>query len=115
MAHQDKLRHVPNEMPDYDASLPKQQPINEEGSTLHTVATFLSTTECGRLQEVVRSWMLQGVQLTMKAWPPSSPQSPTSVRGQTEQDFSIYVGTGNDCNAVHRVMDLWCSSTVWLL
>ena len=117
MVHQDKLRHVSNEMPDYDAfiaSLPKQQLINEEGSTPHT-PSFLSTIECDRLQEIVRSWMLQRVQLTMKAWSPSSPQSPTSVRGQTKQDFSIYVGTGNNCNAVHGVIDLWCSSTVWLL
>lgn len=98
MAHQE-LCHVPNEMPDYDsfmASLPKQQPMNEEGPTPHA-PSFLSTPECDRLQaEVVRSWMLQGVQLVMKAWPPSSPQSPTSVRGQAEQDFSIYVGTGKE-------------------
>ena len=98
MAQQDKLHHVPNEMPDYDgfmASLPEKQPINEEDPTPHT-PSFLSTAECGRLQEVVRSWMLQGVQLVLKVWPPLSLNSPTSVRGQAEQDFSIYVGTGND-------------------
>ena len=101
MAHQGSVRYVPNNMPDYDAfiaslHLPEQQPQqpNEQGPTPHTPSSFLSTTECGRLQEAVRSWLLQGVQLVMKAWPPSSPQSPTSVRGQAEQDFSIYVGTG---------------------
>ena len=101
MAHQMSVRHVPNEMPDYDAFIASLQPRhehqshqpNEEGPTPHT-PSFLSTTECGRLQEAVRSWLLQSVQLVMKAWPPSSPQSPTSVRGQAEQDFSIYVGTG---------------------
>ena len=95
MAHQESTRHVSNEMPDYDAFIASrvQQP-NEQDPTPHTPLSFLSTSECSRLQEAVRSWLLQSVQLVMKAWPPSSPNSPTSVRGQVEQDFSIYVGTG---------------------
>ena len=94
MAHQRSVRHVPNEMPDYDASQALQH-RNEQGSTPHTQPlSFLSTSEYGRLQESIRSWLLRGVQLVMKTWPPSSPQSPTSVRGQAEQDFSIYIGTG---------------------
>ena len=92
MTHRGSVRHVPNEMPDYDASL---QHRNEQGPTPHTQPLpFLSTSEYGRLCESVRSWLLQGIQLVMKTWPPSSSQSPTSVRGQTEQDFSIYIGTG---------------------
>jgi hypothetical protein len=99
MAHRES-RHVPNEMPDYDTFLQQQsQQPNEQGPTPHTQPlSFLSTSECGRLQEAVRSWLLQGVQLVMKTWPPSSPQSPTSVRRQSEQDFSIYVGTGKAVN-----------------
>ena len=91
------MRHVPNEVPDYDdfiASLQQsQRSHDEETSTAHP-PTFLSTNEYGRLQEAVRSWLLQSIQSVMKAWPPSSPESPTSVTDETEEDFSIYVGTG---------------------
>ena len=104
MGQQMTVRYVPNEVPDYDdfvASLqqlpgqPSQQP-NEEGSTQTHPPSFLSTSECGRLQEAVRSWLLQSIQSVMKAWPPSSPKSPTSVTDKTKEDFSIYVGTGYD-------------------
>ena len=97
MAQQVTVRHVPNEVPDYDdfiASLQQsQRSHDEETSTAHP-PTFLSTSEYGRLQEAVRSWLLQSIQSVMKAWPPSSPESPTSVTDETEEDFSIYVGTG---------------------
>ena len=86
-------RHVPNQMLDYDAfiaSLQAQPPTGEEGLVL----PFTSSAECARLTDWVRSWLLQNVQLVMMAWPPSSSQCPTSTRGHTEQDFSIYVGTG---------------------
>ena len=92
MAHQE-LRYVPNAVPDWDAfvvSLRQQSPPNEEGQP----PSFLSTAECVRLKTAMRSWLLQSVQLVMKVWPPSSTQSPTSMRGQAEQDYSIYLGTG---------------------
>ena len=115
MAHQGSVRHVSNEMPDYDAfisslqlSLEQQsQQSSEQGPTSHTSSSFLSTSQCGRLQEAVRSWLLQGVQLVMKAWPPSSPQSPTSVRGQAGQDFSIYVGTGKVTSSQVKLVTVW--------
>ena len=103
MAHQASLRHVPNEVPDYDAFIASlqipgqqpQQPLNEgPGPQTSHSPSFLSTTECGRLQETVRSWLLQSIQQVMKAWPPSSLESPTSVTGETEEDFSVYVGPG---------------------
>lgn len=101
MAHQASLRHVPNDVPDYDAFIASlqlleqqpQQPVSEGGSQTSHTPSFLSTTERGRLQETVRSWLLQSIQQMMKAWPPSSPESPTSVTGETEEDFSVYVGT----------------------
>ena len=52
MAHQNMLAslHVSNEMQAaLMASLPEQQPINEEGPTPHT-PSFLSTAECCRLE-----------------------------------------------------------------
>ena len=105
MARQESLRHVPNEVHDYDAFIASlqlpgperpQQPVNEGPGpqTSHTRPLFLSTTECSRLQESVRSWLLQSIHQVMPAWPPSSPESPTSVTEETEEDFSVYVGTG---------------------
>lgn len=88
-----ELRHVTNQMPDYDAfiaSLQTQPPTGEGGLVL----PFTSSSECVRLTDSVRSWLLQNVQVVMMAWPPLSSQCPTSTRGHTEQDFSIYVGTG---------------------
>ena len=87
-------RHVPNATPDYEAFVASShQAAAAAGGD--TVATpFTSSSERTRLEVEVRSWLLQSVQLVMKTWPPGSAQCPVSLRGQSERDFSVYVGTG---------------------
>ena len=96
MTGQPESRYLPNELPDYDAfvsSLPAgSQPTGEGGEV--QVGPFSSSMEYARLAGSVRSWLLQNVQLVEKTWPASSSRSPTSIRGQSEQDYSIYVGAG---------------------
>ena len=95
---QQELRHIPNLLPDYDTFVASLQPSptsGNEGSS-PKVAPFTSSPEFSKLGDAVRSWLLQSIQLVVKAWPPSSSQCPTSEREETEQDFSIYVGTGEE-------------------
>ena len=87
-----ELRHIPHHTPDYDLFLA----YLEQPTTGEAPSPFRSSIEYAKLQEAMRSWLLQNIQLVMKAWPPTSVKSPTSVSGRYEQDFSIYTGTGKE-------------------
>ena len=88
-------RHVPNATPDYEAFVASSQQAAAGRDAATIVATpFTSSSERTRLEVEVRLWLLQSVQLVMKTWPPGSAQCPVSLRGQSERDFFVYVGTG---------------------
>ena len=91
-----EFRHVPNAAPDYEAFVASshQAAAAAGGDTVATPFTSSSERTRPRLEVEVRSWLLQSVQLVMKTWPPGSTQCPVSLRGQSERDFSVYVGTG---------------------
>lgn len=106
----DEQRHIPNHMPDYDAFIASlhhhhQQQTSQtvtasEGLKKETVpqlaktTPFMTSAECARLKEAVRSWILQNIQRVRKACSPSSSRVPVSMRGYYEQEVSIYIGTG---------------------
>ena len=106
----DEQRHIPNHMPDYDAFIASLHHHHQQQTSQTVTASeglkkeiapqlakttpFMTSAECVRLKEAVRSWILQNIQRVRKACSPSSSRVPVSMRGYYEQEVSIYIGTG---------------------
>ena len=58
--------------------------------------SFVTSTEHRKLCCDIRTWLHENIAHILKAYPPSSVLSPTSVRGHSKRDFSIYVGNGGN-------------------
>ena len=94
---QQEERHVTNTMQNYDVYLSQCQLNSSIGSQSpdHTF-TFKSSSDLKKLEQETRVWIFKNIETILKSFPPESQSCPTSVRGKSQQDYSIYVGCGGN-------------------
>ena len=103
-------RHIDNSMLDYPAFLAHLNASSSSVSvcshmsqashwsqvaTDHT-ANFESSSDYVKQQRQVRAWIAGNIELIMKHYPPAAQYAPTSVKGKTVEDYSIYTGCGGN-------------------
>lgn len=93
-------RHIPHNMPDYESFI-SQLRLSSSQLSLPTSSgdasiTFDSSSSYQKLKDETKDWILQNVALIVTKLPQGGQSSPTSLRGKSKQDSSIYVGTGGN-------------------
>ena len=84
-------RFIKNPFCDYD------QYVAKCGKTSKDLESkFSSTPECLQTFKDVRAWIREKVDEILKSFPPKSSIAPASLPRKSQEDFSLYVGTGGN-------------------